>query len=313
MSSRNLLACCLLALLTPLVAAAALPPSAGPLAESAAEVLSVPFPQGLPAAPGVEWSEAVVRIYADGNLLATEHLEVRRPAASEIGRLQVLATRPEEAATLAGMIERGRVRVEVSLEVDGSVVAHLPGERLLQKAAPAGEAGRGRLLDLRYLAAGDAPAGLERITAAGLDCSARLACTEQCNQQYRDCIDSGVCFPQLICAECENQLDACFASCPECTCTEPKRVTTETRTYFVNAYYTGAWQCYEETFEYDYQDGIFHEEYVRVYRQDEVQITEACNGDKSEQVLSSTYVYAPCWVPNYLGCSFPFSKAYPTC
>ncbi|HEX2163189.1 MAG TPA: hypothetical protein VHM02_04520 [Thermoanaerobaculia bacterium] len=267
--------------------------------------------------PDDAWVDVEVEIYGDGELLHREALTVRRPEPGKVGVVEVLGRDADQRRVLRGMAERGRVDLEARFLVDGAEVERLPVAELTRP--PRVERGeRAEYLAVRYPEPGVLTADdLRRITAADVecDCTARNACFGQCQDDYQACIDSGTCFPQIICEECENQLAACQQSCPSCvcTCTEPKSVSTRYETYLVDFYPTGWSQCYESIWESDFQQGYWHDEWAWVYREDEIQVTEHCDGSKTEQVVGSTYFYFFCYQESFFTCSFPFSWPPSTC
>jgi hypothetical protein len=281
------------------------------------ELLLWQAPLAAATSPADTWVDVDVEIFGDGALLHREALRVERPEQGKVGVVEVLARDPDERRVLRGMAERGRVQVEARFVVDGVEAERLPLAHLLE--AP--QVAEGSQLD--YLAVRFRDPGIltvddiRRMTAAGeeCDCSARDACLTQCQQDYHDCLDSGVCAPQIRCAECDEQRFFCQESCPpcECTCTEPKSVTTRYETYLVDGFYTGYWQCYEDPWENDFIDGWWYREWVWVYRQDEIRVTENCDGTKTEQVVGSTYFYFYCYQNTWLSCSYPYWWPPATC
>lgn len=302
---------------SPFAATPAQPPGDRPFER---ELLLWQAPLAVAASPADAWVDVDVEIFGDGALLHHESLRVERPEQGKVGVVEVLARDPDERRALRGMAERGRVELEARFVVDGVEAERLPLARLLEAPRVA----EGSQLDYLAVHFRDPETltveDLERMTAATheCDCTNRNACLSQCQDDYHACLDSGICGTQIICDECENQRVTCEQSCPACDCpahpcTDPKSVTTRYETYLVDGYYTGYWQCYEDPWENDFIDGWWYREWVWVYRQDEIRVTEYCDGSKTEQVVGSTYFYFFCYQNTWLSCSNPFWWPPATC
>lgn len=256
-----------------------------------------------------EWLDLEVEIYGGGELLHRDAMSVRRPEPGKVGVVALLSRDADERRTLAGMARRGRVDLEARFLVGGLEIDRVPVASLLE--APLDLTGASLdYLALRFDATEALPAlDLRRATASAQDCTDRNACLSGCQDDYWNCIDSGVCFPQIICEECDDQRLWCEQSCPPCVCSGPT-VTTYTNTYQVNAYYTGYQSCVQG---FSWEGKRIYWEVARVYQQDTYQVTTQCDGSSSTLLIGSTFINSYCFVNSGFSCSFEYGFSWPRC
>lgn len=264
----------------------------------------------LPASsPDDAWVEVEVEVYANAALRHRERMTVRRPQPGTTPLVSVLARSPEERAILARLVERGDVDLEARFFVDGVESQRVPLAALLEAPLFLDDR-KPELLELRFATpAPEPPLDLERRVVAA-DCSDdRNACLSGCQDFYQDCIMSGVCGSQIICDTCENERVACEQGCPTCPPPCPS-TTTKTRTYQVNAYWTGYSSC---AWSYLWNHKVYYDEIARVYQQDTIEVTKHCDGTTSEQVVATSYFTTYCFAETSFWCSFEFGPTWPRC
>lgn len=250
--------------------------------------------------------ELEVEVLGNGRVAFTEVARIGIRDVEGERAVELLASDPERRDHYLALAERGNVELEVRLSIDGRVVAQHPLASLAREGIAEGT----RLLPLQY-GAPAAPIGDDRqvfaVTAA--DCTQRAACLDSCRDDYMLCMET-VCFPQIICEECENQHQLCQSSCPPPCCTEPKSVTYSTNVQMVSATWSGS-GCYEGYFG---GPGYNYDRYWVEYKFTKYKHTESCSGTVTTTVDSVWYESDYCWQSTWFQCPFPwFGTPYPMC
>lgn len=246
-----------------------------------------------------------VQVLRGGALSLTESFLLTPPEVLDGHAVELLTSRPQELSVLRALAADGRADLTVRILVDGVEREHLPFAEL--DASSRLQTGSLRLVPLVFGAAqsDDPPTPLE--PAAG----AATACEQQCDDEYLLCIETE-CYPEILCETCEVEHDLCLQGCPppEPVCPTVSYYTTTTLVSFGP---TGYWQCLEEIWENDFEDGYWYEEYAWVYRNTRIRRIVACDGGVTEEVAEVTYSYFYCNQNTYLFCYYPWTWAYNMC
>ena len=136
-------------------------------------------------------------------------------------------------------------------------------------------------------------------------------CADQCYADYDRCYDGGWGCDYGDCSRCQASLDQCLSFCP-IVCVDPRSVSDSTNTAIV-AYTPGVQECREHWWENDFQFGEWYTDTRITYKHTKVRRTEYCDGRVEQTVISVWYSYGYCWNRSYIGCSYPWTWAQPTC